>query len=168
MIIGVLSDTHLKMLNGSGDQKILDFKKVINEKFSNVDLIIHAGDIGSMDVINWLNTIAPTEAIFGNMDNAEARRELPEKKIVEAGTFKIGIIHGYGPPEKLQDYVKMQFVEDDVDCIIFGHSHMTFNKEIDGILFFNPGSPTDQFFAEINSIGILKIDDKIQGEIIYL
>ncbi len=52
-----------------------------------------------------------------------------------------------------------------LDCIVFGHTHQTMNKVIDGTLFFNPGSPTDTIFAPYNSVGFLKVQKKIEGTI---
>jgi hypothetical protein len=57
---------------------------------------------------------------------------------------------------------------EDIDCLVYGHTHQAENKMIDGVLFFNPGSPTDRRFAMYNSIGILETGEKITGEIIYL
>ena len=62
--------------------------------------------------------------------------------------------------------VKGEF--EDVDVIVFGHSHTPLNEVEEGVLFFNPGSPTDKVFAPYNSIGILHVDKKIKGEIIRL
>jgi putative phosphoesterase len=105
-------------------------------------------------------------AVQGNMDSEQTRRELETKQVIEAGKFRIGLIHGYGPPKSLPDLVKQEF--QNVHCIVFGHSHQAFSEWREGILFFNPGSPTDKIFAVTNSVGILEINDKITPKIIYL
>ena len=86
---------------------------------------------------------------------------------VGAGKFRIGLIHGYGASANLIDTVKGEFKG--VDAIIFGHSHAPVNMVKDGVLFFNPGSPTDKVFAQTNSYGIIEVDDKkIEGKIVEI
>ncbi len=64
------------------------------------------------------------------------------------------------------ELVKAQF--DNVNVIVFGHSHSPVNEVQNGALFFNPGSPTDKIFASYNSVGILEVGDTIKGRIIRL
>jgi putative phosphoesterase len=85
---------------------------------------------------------------------------------LEVNHFKIGLTHGDGAPQGIVERVKHHFT--DVDAIIFGHSHQPLNEQRDGILFFNPGSPTDRIFAPYTSIGILEVNDTITGRIIIL
>lgn len=103
----------------------------------------------------------------GNMDSREVKNRLPEKKIVEVGEFKIGLIHGWGSPNGLEKKVAESF--QNVACVVFGHSHRDFNKIIDGVLIFNPGAFSSSFFSTRNSsIGLLNIGEKIEGEIIKI
>jgi len=60
------------------------------------------------------------------------------------------------------------FKNDRVDLVIFGHSHKAFNEKRGDILYFNPGSPTDQIFSPFNSYGIIEINDKIEARIIKI
>ena len=83
----------------------------------------------------------------------EITSKLPVKKVVEALGFKIGVVHGWGAPDGLAEKVRREF--NDVDCIVFGHSHRPLLARIDGALMFNPGSPTDQRWAPSFSIGVL-------------
>lgn len=152
--IGVISDTH-------GDE-IPD--KVFG-LFNDVDLILHAGDILDLDVMDKFEK--PLIAVYGNMDSGIVREKLPKKVIIKVNNFKIGLTHGYGAPDGLADRVKNEF-DEKLDCIVFGHSHLPYNKKEEGILFFNPGSATDKVFTNINSIGILKLNKKIGGEIVEL
>lgn len=161
MKIGVISDTHLKT---SSD--IIPFRKSLVQLFKGVDAILHAGDLITLEVLKELESVAKTMAVAGNMDYPQVIQALPPKRVLNFGLYKIGLIHGWGSPNGLADRVKREFKDADVDCIVFGHSHTPFNQRIEGVLFFNPGSPTDKFFAPFNSLGILEIDQDIQGEII--
>jgi len=160
MRIGVISDTHIP-------RTAQDIPKKIYEEFKNVDLILHAGDFVEIRVLEKLKEIAPVKAVCGNMDEAIIKDTLAQKEIVNIDNkFKIGLIHGSGPPHTLKNFVKTQF--SNVNAIIFGHSHNPLNEVEDGVLFFNPGSPTDKVFAPYNSFGILEINDSIKGSIIRL
>lgn len=160
MRIGVLSDTHIP-------KAALDLPESVYNDFVNVDLILHAGDLVEMDVIRRLEKLAPTKAVYGNMDTKEVRDALPAKEIIKIGNIKIGLIHGSGPPNGLVKSIKTEF-NSGIDIIIFGHSHSPFNEKIGKTLFFNPGTPTDTVFAPYNSYGIIEVNDTIEGRIIRI
>lgn len=150
--IAVLSDTHIPVA-------AKELPKTVYDGIAGVDMILHAGDILDMQVLDKLSKIAPVRAVCGNMDNDSACSKLPRKDIIKIGDCSIGLIHGWGPPSGLIDLVGRQFKN--VDVIVFGHSHSPLIEKRGGILFFNPGSPTDKVFAPYNSYGILTIDGKI-------
>jgi hypothetical protein len=129
-----------------------------------VDLIFHAGDILEMSIIEQLSEVADTIAVWGNMDHPDVTGVLPARRFVEVGGFKIGLTHGQGGPSGIVERVASEFR--DVDCIIFGHTHNALVRELNGVLFFNPGSPTDRKFTERNTLGILEITDRIVPRII--
>ena len=162
MRIGVISDTHMPgKANALPKQLLEDFKKVA--------MIIHAGDIVEMEVLEKLKSVCPTiKVVQGNMDSPEVRKKFPEKEIIEIGKFRIGVMHGHGAPDKLIEVLMRAFKDDSVNMIIFGHSHTGINEEKEGILFFNPGSPTDTIFAPFNSYGIIEINDTIHATIVRL
>ena len=155
MKIGIVSDTHSREL-----------PSVMMEDFKKVDFIIHAGDFCSLDVLEIFQKMKEVKAVYGNMDGGEMRRVLPRRQIIECGKFKIGLFHGEGHPQMLLSKVQSEFKDVKVDVIIFGHSHKAMNEVIDGVLYFNPGSPNDTVSAEYCSYGILEIDEKITGKII--
>lgn len=162
MKIGVISDTHIDDNKTSLPEKVLT-------AFKQVDMIIHAGDIVDMSVLEKLKKLCKNvKAVYGNMDPQKIRNTLPEKEIITVGKYRIGISHGYGYPAKLIDFLMNKFHNDKVDVIIFGHSHSPVNETKNNILFFNPGSPTDKVFAEYNSFGILEINEKITAKIIRI
>jgi len=164
VIIGVISDTHVH-----SEEELDTIKEIFSKYFSSVDLLLHAGDLVNLNVYDWLNKQVKTIAVSGNMDYPEVTDKFPQKRIIEADKFRIGLIHGWGPPSGLTARIQRAFIAVDgtpeVDCIVFGHTHSAFNKTIDGLLFFNPGAPIDRRFAAYNSIGFLKIDSKIEGTI---
>ena len=162
MKIGVISDTHIP------DKAEFLPKKVI-DAFKNVDMVIHTGDFVDLETYNHLKKICPNlKAVAGNMDPKEIKEKLPEKEIIKVGKYSIGIAHGIGHPSGLVDLLKNIFRKDSVDIIVFGHSHMPMNQIIDGILFFNPGSPTDKIFSPYNSYGIIEINEKITAEVVKI
>ncbi|MFH1856164.1 MAG: metallophosphoesterase family protein [Candidatus Omnitrophota bacterium] len=153
--IGVVSDTHIPIAAPALPKALIDGLK-------GVDFIIHAGDLITLDVVRQLEKIAPVYAVSGNMDAYEAQNTLPKKKEVRIAGFKIGIIHGWGGSGDLLSRVRKEFKA--VDVIIFGHSHKPFNQVVDGVLMFNPGSPTDKVCANTNTFGILTLNEEIKAE----
>jgi putative phosphoesterase len=105
-------------------------------------LIIHAGDITQLNVINELEKIAPVIAVHGNMDPPDVKRKLPELNTIEFHGKKIGIIHD---PDTLYGMDKMKRIakENDLNILAFGHAHKPFIKHVDNVLFINPGSLND-------------------------
>lgn len=161
MKIGVLADTHIPDRAG-------DLPPEIIREFTQVDLIIHAGDFTSRAVLDKLKGLTQVKAVHGNMDSFEIVELLPRREIVKCGKFSIGVFHGSGHPAQIIAELKNEFKNDKLDIIVFGHSHTPLNEQKDKILFFNPGSPTDTIFSPFNSYGIIEIDDKIKASIIKL
>ncbi|OIP40299.1 hypothetical protein AUJ95_04670 [Candidatus Desantisbacteria bacterium CG2_30_40_21] len=161
MQIGITSDTHIPVRAHS-------LPNILIQEFSRVDLILHAGDILTMDVLMELEKLAPVKAVYGNMDKPETREQLEEKIIVEVEDVKIGLIHGIGSKIGLASRIKKEFPET-IDCIVYGHTHVPECRLEDNILFFNPGSPTDTVFAPYRSFGIIEVNGKrIKGRLIKI
>ncbi len=95
-------------------------------------------------------------------------KHLPEKKIIQAGKFKIGLIHGGGSVRDLEDRVVKKFRDDKVDCIVYGHSHRANVERRDNVLLVNPGSPTDKIHAALNSYAVITVNDDLKAEIVKL
>jgi len=159
VLIGCVADTHL-----AGRP----VPRAVLDAFEGADLILHAGDILDMSVLVELSAVAETIAVRGNMDRGETASALPEKRIIEAGGFKIGLTHGSGSPLGITSRVARVFEGDGCDCIVFGHTHNATIKERDGVKLFNPGSPTDRVFARHNSVGLLEITDKLEARVVEL
>ena len=158
MKVGVISDTHIPNRAKKIPGKII-------ELFSDAALILHAGDIVDNSVIEELETIAKVEVVKGNMDEPDI--PFPVKKVLNVEAIRIGLIHGFGSPFGIRNRIRKEF--DEIDIIVYGHSHKPYNKTENGVLFFNPGTPTDKIFALYNSVGILEIKgDSVKGQIIRL
>ena len=159
--IGVLSDTHL-----NGPENLID--EIVETHLSAVDMFIHAGDMVWFSVLDSLYaTGKPVHAVSGNMDPMEVKSRYPAKKIIEVEGIRIGIIHGWGSPNSIRQRIIGEF--SDVGAIVYGHTHQPFCSFEAGILFFNPGSPTDSRFTKECSVGIIEVDSKnLRGEIIRL
>lgn len=159
MKIGVLSDTHVPAIMPS-------LPPAVFEIFKGVDLILHAGDIVELSVLDALSAIAPVEAVAGNMDDSEIQMKLPIKKIIPIGRYSIGLIHGKYKIDIQKEMIRKEF--GNVDLIVFGHSHTPFWGRIDGVYFLNPGSPTDKRHAPYNSVAVLDVGSELKAEIVRL
>jgi uncharacterized protein len=159
MIVGVLSDTHIP-------STVQSLPPVIFDIFKDVELILHAGDIVELSVLDELRALAPVEAVAGNMDDSEVLARLPQKKILTLDRYRVGLIHGKYKIDVQKEMIRKEF--DSVDLIVYGHSHTPFWGQIDGLYFLNPGSPTDALHAPYNSVAVLEIGDRLHAEIIRI
>lgn len=160
MKVGIISDTHIP-------KKASCLPSIVFEVFTNVDHIIHAGDILNMDVMDKLETLAPITAVAGNVDSGEVQQQLGFKKIINLGHYGVGVIHGHGTRGKTIDRVRHSFANTSLDCVIFGHSHIPYCRYHEGTLFFNPGSPTDKRRNSYYSIGLIEFGKEITPELFY-
>lgn len=160
MRIGVLSDTHIP-------RRARVIPSEVFEGFSGVELIIHAGDLVSPEVLSELSVIAPVHAVYGNMDPPEVRQLLPRTRTVEVGDWRIGVVHGDGKAGTTVQRARRAF--DEVHCVVFGHSHRPLcERQEDGVLLFNPGSPTDRRSSPWFSYGILTLSAAgVDGKVVY-
>ena len=141
--------------------------EVVLKTFEDVDAIVHAGDIMSMDILNILSQLAPVTAVAGNVDPPDLIESLGEKKILSFGKFTFGIFHGHGKKGKTLERTIQCFQNDKVDCIIFGHSHIPYCQWHGDILVFNPGSPKDKRRNPYYSFGLIEISENISPQLIY-
>lgn len=149
MKIGVISDTHGLLRDG------------VIENLQGCDYIIHAGDIGSEEILDKLQGIAKTFAVRGNNDKEGYALKLPDFKEIEMDEVLIYVTHNKADiPKELRE----------IDLIIYGHSHKYGEDNIDGIIYLNPGScgrkrfslPLSMAIVEVNldNIEVKKIDIK--------
>jgi len=161
--IGVVSDTHIPTRGRSLPAQLFGL-------FEGVQLILHAGDLVEEQIIDQLRSLAPVEAVAGNMDPAHLKNRLGRLKLVKIGEISIGMLHGDLSGRRVNfDRVKENFSPVQPRVIVFGHLHEPLIKEVEGTLYFNPGSPVDPRRTAQPSCGRLLINgSKISGEILYI
>ncbi len=158
MKIVVMSDTHLTWPTD-------EFKQLCTGLCDGADMVVHLGDWERVEILNFLEQY-PLEAVSGNMDDFFIRDRLPAKKIVRVGNFRLGLIHGWGSPGSIRHRIAQELPA--VDAILFGHTHQPLLYREDGVLWFNPGSVFMGRGLLKKTIGILRIEDRIEAEIVEI
>jgi putative phosphoesterase len=159
--IGVISDTHIPDFKG--------LPEAVWTVFADVELIIHAGDLSQLSVLDELANLAPVVAVQGNVEEHEVVQALPLKREVLVGGMRIGVVHILGNAQNRAQTARQEFPT--ARCVVFGHSHVPWNQEYAGQLLFNPGSANDRRSQPTCSLGLLTVDDETQyiaGSIILL
>lgn len=158
--VGVVSDTHLR-------STARPYPNALLQGLQGVDLILHAGDLTVLAALEPLQRIAPVIAVAGNVDEPAVRAALPERRLVRAGAYRIGLVHGdRGTGRTTVERALNAFSFVPLDAIVFGHTHAPLCEEHNGILLFNPGSPTDRRLQAEFSFGILHLEDRLWGEVL--
>ena len=149
-VLGIISDTHGLMR-----------PEAINA-LEGVKMIIHAGDIGTPDVLDALRAIAPVVAVRGNNDKGEWAHALPETEVVEVGDIALYVLHDVKALDL--DPVAAGF-----QAVISGHSHQPAIANRQGVLFLNPGSAGPRRFKLPISIARLIIrEDSVDAQLVEL
>ena len=157
MKIGVISDTH-----GSIKHAAFDF-------LNDVDLILHAGDIGNSDIITELEAFAPVTAVLGNTDGFPFTGRYSEREIIFIKGKKVYLTHAVINGNKQIPSVIRDIENNAPDIVIFGHTHRQHAFKKNGILFFNPGSAGPAREGTRPGVGVLTIEDAgMSHEIFYL
>ena len=146
MDIAVISDTHMP----NGRRRLPD--ECIS-RLKAADLIIHAGDLITLDVLNDLRRYGRVKAVHGNVDDAGVKAALPAAASITAEGTRIAVVHDSGPARGRLVRLRSRFP--DADAVIFGHSHLPLHeRDDDGFQIFNPGSPTERRRAPACTMGI--------------
>lgn len=141
MIVGIISDTHGLL------------RKEVKENLKDCGLIIHAGDIGNLELIKELKNISKVEYIKGNCDKKDEFNDIKEFKIIELEEIKIYLVHD------------IKTIKDDlnklgINIVIYGHSHKKETYVKDDILYINPGSVGPKRFKLPTTMAKLEINYK--------
>jgi putative phosphoesterase len=161
MKIVVLSDTHMP-------KKSKELPLEVIQSIENTDHILHLGDWQTLDVYNLLQKYAPLDGVAGNVDGKELSEQLGFKKILSFHGFRFGLVHGHlGKGRTTEDRAFRSFAHDQIDVILFGHSHIPVLKQVNGITLFNPGSPTDKRREPLFSFGVIEISSSLSIQHVY-
>ena len=152
MLIAVISDTHLPR----GARRL---PAACVERIAEADLLLHAGDFSTAEVLRELEAIGPPLlGVHGNVDSAELCRLLPAERVLEAGGARIAMVHDAGPRAGRLERLRARFGER-ADLVVFGHSHMPLHEQADeGFQILNPGSPTERRRAPTHTMGLIRVD----------
>jgi putative phosphoesterase len=166
--MGLVSDTHMP-------QRLPALPPALFDVLAGVDVLLHAGDVGELWVLDELSRIAPVIAVHGNDETADAQRELPYQQVIVAGGRRILLTHAHYPDRAEE----MESRKDDrwepklakraamarragAGIIVFGHTHIPMAVEYDGVLCINPGAfgpPNLTTRQRIQSVAILTLAD---------
>ena len=141
MKIGLISDTHGHVPN------------TVHTALAGVNYILHAGDVGPMDVITELEAIAPVYAVLGNTDHGIA---LPETRLEEFDGRKI-LIHHIVDVDYPSQTVRELLSTEKPEIVVFGHTHIPFDERRSKIRFINPGSASQPRGGTAPSVAILEL-----------
>ena len=150
-MIAVLADTHMPKGGRALPERCV---QILRE----AEATLHAGDFFAVETLREINAICPgpIHAVYGNVDEAELRGQLPETLEVDLDGARIAMIHDAGPSKGRVGRMRKRFP--DADAVVFGHSHLPLHEEEDGFQIFNPGSPTERRRSPRHSMGILRIE----------
>jgi uncharacterized protein len=142
--LAIISDTH--MPRGR--------RRLPVEHLRDADAILHAGDLSTVAVLDELAALGPpVVAVHGNVDDAEVRMRLPERRVFDADGTRIGMLHDAG--QATGRLARMRAAFPDCAAVVFGHSHIPLHED-DGAGFqiFNPGSATDRRRQPRHTMGL--------------
>lgn len=148
MRLGVIADTHGKL------------RPEVFEVFAGVDHILHAGDLGPIELLAELEALAPVTAVYGNTDDWDVRSRLPQVAAFELEGFLIVVTHGdqFGSPrpDRLHDAFP------DAEIIVYGHTHRPLLTLVDEVVtVMNPGAAGPPRFNLPPSVGIIELEPGI-------
>ncbi|MCP3032222.1 metallophosphoesterase [Halobacillus sp. A1] len=160
MNIIVVSDTHMPKKG-----KKLPF--LLQEEMKKADLVIHAGDWQTPDIYEEFQKFGNLYGVYGNVDGEEMKRLVPRRQLLNVEGYKIGVVHGHGEKKTTEKRAVAEFEEDEVDLIIFGHSHLPLLKFSKKTMLFNPGSAADKRRLPHYSFGKITLNQGITAQHIF-
>ncbi|UOQ95517.1 metallophosphoesterase [Halobacillus shinanisalinarum] len=160
MKIIVVSDTHMP-------KKAKQLPNRVIEELYASDLIVHVGDWQTVDVYKQLSEYAQVIGVFGNVDGDDIKEIVPRRIVTEWKGFKVGIVHGHGGNKTTEKRVVEEFEGEELDLLLFGHSHLPILRFVKKTMLFNPGSATDKRSLPYYSFGIVTIGNEIRAEHIF-
>jgi putative phosphoesterase len=161
VLVAAISDTHLPR----GARRLPD---ACLERLRSADLILHAGDLSTVAVLEELRSLGPpVEAVYGNADEPAVRELLPHDLVVEAAGARIAMTHIPGPAAGREERLAARFAG--CDAVLYGHTHLPEVKRHGEILQLNPGSPTERRRGPFHSMLLLEVEaGEIRPELLRL
>lgn len=146
----VVSDTHAPRRWRSCPERVAQHART-------ADVILHAGDVCVPGVLDELSAFAPVHVVRGNNDGPDvAAWGAPEELELTLDGVRVAMVHDSGPTKGRAHRLRRRFPE--ADLVVFGHSHIPWVQEDDGVWFVNPGSPTDRRRQPHGTIGIVDVE----------
>jgi len=149
--IAVIADTHLPR----GARRLSD---PCLRELDRADLILHAGDFVTVEVLEELRQLGPVEAVHGNRDDAELQALLPARRVIEVDSRRIGIVHEPGRRQGRASRLGALFPG--CDAVVYGHTHLADVERHGDLLLLNPGSPTERRRAPARTMATLVLTPK--------
>ncbi|WHT23120.1 metallophosphoesterase family protein [Crossiella sp. CA-258035] len=150
MLVAVLADTH-------APRRWKGCPPAVAEHLREADVILHAGDVCTANVLHELAAFAPVHAVLGNNDGPDvAAWGAPETLELDLDGLRVAMIHDSGQANGRTARMRRRFPE--ADLVVFGHSHIPMDVTGDGVRIFNPGSPTDRRRQPQGTMGLLRIE----------
>jgi putative phosphoesterase len=154
----VIADTHVPRRARALPENLL-------AHLGRADLILHAGDLMVGDLLHELRAHAPVLAVRGNLD--PPGRDLPEILEFDFGGARVAMIHDSGRKQGRRARLRRRFPAARV--VVFGHSHIPFLEDEDGLMLLNPGSPTDKRHQPHYTFALLHAEEgRVRAEIVVL
>ncbi len=153
-VMGVLGDTHL--LRADARSRLAPVLDLFRR--ARVDLILHTGDTGALGLLRALEEIAPVAAVRGNADPVETLDALPDRVLIHAGNHTILLLHGH--LGKTAVTTARRAASDEIDLLVFGHSHQPLIDREGHTILFNPGSPTERRWNPHFGVGLITVTDE--------
>jgi putative phosphoesterase len=166
--LGLVSDTHLP-------ERLDALPHAVFDVLSGVDLVLHAGDVGDLRVLDELSVVAPVIAVHGNDDTAEAQRELPYQQVVVVAGTRLLLTHAHYPDRaeelasrtndawepKLARRAAMGHSAD-AKVVVFGHTHVPLAQVFENVVLINPGAlaaPNNATRQTVQTVALLFVHD---------
>jgi putative phosphoesterase len=171
MHIGLISDTHIP-------EAMPVLPSQVRQVFAGVDLILHAGDLHCLDVLDWLETMAPVRAARGNGDNGSGGRplvpndpRLQETQLLTCHSWTLGMVHDVLDPTEMPHWpierTMQHYFGCPTDIIICGHTHVERIQRYGDTWVINPGSPTfpHNLTAQPGTVGMLTLAEGQRAQV---
>jgi uncharacterized protein len=142
--VGLISDTHGKL------------RPQVFDALAGVDVILHAGDVGGIDIIDELEAIAPVHAVIGNTDSSALRPRVQDVVELELEGHRVVMLHGHvlGSPTA----ASLRAAHPSADIIVYGHTHRQRVDVLNGCMVVNPGAAGPTRFNLKPAVAVMTLE----------